>query len=281
MSSSIAFFRCPDCFSIDLSVHDSGYVCDECSRLLKRKDGVLDTLPAEGIRLPELYNDPNLQKWLGMWDEGHDYFYRSSGIVAWVQNAGHRVIRKWRLEDGPKQDTVLLDLGCGDGAHLDYAGEVGTYVGLDMDPAGLKQVAAANASNVKTLVPVMGDGYVLPFRDNVFDEVISIYSLEHLVYIDLCLEEVSRVLAPGGIFYVSVPNEGGLAWNMGRALSSSQHFNSDVLDYDRVIAIEHINCIWQIEKALKRHFKLSRMDRFPLKAPGKWCNLVSTYRCTV
>jgi SAM-dependent methyltransferase len=44
-----------------------------------------------------------------------------------------------------------------------------------------------------------------PFRAGAFDAVISHYTLEHVTTLEGCADELVRVLAPGGLLYVSVP----------------------------------------------------------------------------
>lgn len=54
-------------------------------------------------------------------------------------------------------------------------------------------------------VQVVGDLFSLPFRDNTFDYVFSIYVLEHVPNPELAIKEMHRVLKPGGICYSFIP----------------------------------------------------------------------------
>jgi SAM-dependent methyltransferase len=45
-----------------------------------------------------------------------------------------------------------------------------------------------------------------PFDDAYFDAVISLATIEHLLYPDHLLNETRRILAPGGFFYICAPN---------------------------------------------------------------------------
>lgn len=49
------------------------------------------------------------------------------------------------------------------------------------------------------------DGHSLPFEENTFDLVIAQESLEHFENPSIAVDEIYRVLKPGGIFYVQVP----------------------------------------------------------------------------
>ena len=41
----------------------------------------------------------------------------------------------------------------------------------------------------------------MPFRDNSFDFVFSVALMEHVAELDACLEEMHRILRPGGVYY--------------------------------------------------------------------------------
>ena len=50
------------------------------------------------------------------------------------------------------------------------------------------------------------DGYILPYPCNTFDIVVSMHVIEHTRSPKLYLEELFRVLKPGGILFLDVPN---------------------------------------------------------------------------
>ena len=109
---------------------------------------------------------------------------------------------------------VMLDLGCGEGRHI--FGVMQAFpniqcIGLDPNLDSLDKSLEGldffkSLSNKKTSF-LSGSAYELPFSDNTFDLVICSEVLEHLhEYVD-ALEEISRVLKPGGKFLASVPSE--------------------------------------------------------------------------
>lgn len=53
---------------------------------------------------------------------------------------------------------------------------------------------------------VSGDAARMPFRAGAFDVVISNHSLEHFSELDGALCEIGRVIHPGGVLYVAVPD---------------------------------------------------------------------------
>jgi len=100
----------------------------------------------------------------------------------------------------------LLDIGCGTGANLpmlrDFAG-MGSIVGADFSPLALQFAQSHPASQNVRLV--RADGLKLPFADDSFDIVTMLDVLEHLSDDCLALQEVRRVLRPGGALVWSVP----------------------------------------------------------------------------
>jgi len=131
-----------------------------------------------------------------------------------------------RLDLAP--DETVLDLGCGEGRHLHgaHAHADVRSVGLDIDRERLDRTRQGFAD----IVPaggearadlVVGDACTLPFPDDAFDVVICSEVLEHLPTYETALDEIARVLRPGGRLGVSVPRYGPerLCW----ALSDGYH----------------------------------------------------------
>ncbi|MEM7165942.1 MAG: class I SAM-dependent methyltransferase [Planctomycetota bacterium] len=266
-------FRCPECCRGTLRQDDAAVVCEECDHRYATHDGILDLAPTSSVPLPRMYDDADFREWNGRLAQIQDYFYESGGLIHWVQNAGHRVIQRW-CRNRPAERT--LDLGCGHGAHRPYLDDATGVIGLDIDQASLRRLR----EHYPDFFAIRGDAYRLPFADAVFDRIINIYNLEHLVHLDFALEEASRVLKPGGEFLVSVPAEGGLAWTTGRRVTSARNFTDDKLDYIRANAIDHCNCVWQIEKSARRHFDVERSSYFPMLLPSYHLNLVVTWKLT-
>lgn len=95
----------------------------------------------------------------------------------------------------------VLDLGCRSGALTRHFLEGNEVVGLDVDPAALAKAAELGIEPVQANVEER-----LPFGDGSFDAVVAGELLEHLQFPDALVEEIRRVLRPGGVFVGSVPN---------------------------------------------------------------------------
>jgi len=115
--------------------------------------------------------------------------------------------RLWRALRGlePLTDAAFLDLGSGVGWATRLAvqrGSVTTAVGLDFSGRAL----AFARRHTPDASWVQGDGTALPFRDHAFDRVFSFGSLEHFPDLRRGFDEAFRVLRPGGLAVVVVPN---------------------------------------------------------------------------
>jgi methionine biosynthesis protein MetW len=99
--------------------------------------------------------------------------------------------------------SACLDVGCGDGraAGLWLHEHAGEYVGVDVSTTG---VAAARGLGLDARV--VEDAASLPFPADSFDLAVASEVLEHLFDPSLAVAEVRRVLRPGGVLVVTVPN---------------------------------------------------------------------------
>jgi SAM-dependent methyltransferase len=98
------------------------------------------------------------------------------------------------------RDARLLDAGCGAGGMLGALGVYGAVSGIDMNP---ELVALARRRGCEDVV----EGVVeeLPWADESFDLVTLLDVLEHTADDLVTLEEMHRVVRPGGYLLVTVP----------------------------------------------------------------------------
>ncbi len=117
---------------------------------------------------------------------------------------------------GVEPGDLLLDMGCGAGRHAFEAFRLGArVVAFDYSAAELKDVgglfaAMREAGEAGTAAGAMaattnGDALRLPFPDDTFDRIIASEVLEHVSDDQVALDEVLRVLKPGGTLAATVP----------------------------------------------------------------------------
>ena len=106
----------------------------------------------------------------------------------------------------PQMGEFILDLGCGDGVLTQRIAASGAHVlGADASPA---MIAAARERGIEAEQAVAEQ---LPFRDETFDGVFSNAVLHWVRGQDAMLEQVRRVLKPGGRFVAEMGGHGNIA----------------------------------------------------------------------
>ncbi len=126
----------------------------------------------------------------------HNRVERGAGFVF----AGPERVALFRKHVGGPGRRVL-DLGCRDGALSSAYADGNDVVGVDADREAL---AEAEKLGIETRWADLDDA--LPFEDEAFDVVVAGELLEHLRDPRRLVDEVRRVLRPGGSFVASVPN---------------------------------------------------------------------------
>jgi len=104
----------------------------------------------------------------------------------------------------PKRGDRVLDVACGGGYLLMEAERAGLQAfGIDIADAALERAKRfAPKSDLRR-----GDAEALPYPDGSFEIVTCLGSLEHFLSPPKALEEMRRVLVPGGRAVVVVPNQ--------------------------------------------------------------------------
>jgi SAM-dependent methyltransferase len=136
--------------------------------------------------------DPNVIAWMTRHEADMAFRKRVQTIFEWIQ---------------PTDDMLILDMPCGRGFYLNMFRYVSdcTLVGAELDWDVLLK-AQRNVGHLPDVALHNTNIYALPYASNSFDAVILSEILEHVDDDVAALKEIYRVLKPGGVVAITVPN---------------------------------------------------------------------------
>ncbi|WP_171123304.1 MULTISPECIES: class I SAM-dependent methyltransferase [unclassified Ruegeria] len=105
----------------------------------------------------------------------------------------------------------VLDIGCGSGRSKGMFNEINN----ETKWSGIEIKESYNISDLQNLPEGVSiyDGVNIPFDDSYFDYCYSKQVFEHVRYPELLLNEINRVLKPGGIFFGSLSGGEPYHWH--------------------------------------------------------------------
>lgn len=97
---------------------------------------------------------------------------------------------------------VVLDAGCGHGNYIidENRKDISWAVGVDVSEEAVTDNVCLDEIKISDLSK-------LPFENNSFDIIISLWVLEHLIEPEAVFSEINRVLKPSGTFMFATPNK--------------------------------------------------------------------------
>lgn len=216
------------------------------------------------------------------WQQTYGDFYSANqraGVGTAINDAGYRVMATVDLAG-----KTVLEIGAGDIRHVrHWRSTPAQYLLADVDAGMLERAQQRlNENSVRFRSILLDRGETLPIADESVDVVVSFYSLEHLYPLRPYLDEMRRVLKPGGTLMGAIPAEGGFAWGAGRFLTSRRWFKKyTTIDPDKIICWEHPNFADEIIDELDRTLVRQHLRYWPFPwAPALDANLIIRFRYT-
>lgn len=224
--------------------------------------------------------DVNDGDWIIWQEKAFSDFYlntQQKGIGNWVCRLAYPVIEKVDFKG-----KRILEVGPGIIRHLQYIkNKPLKYTICDVNPEVLdmaqKQLFDAQIA-CEIILLDQESSPKLPFPDKNFDIIISFNSLEHLYPLDDYFLEMKRILIGGGQLVGGIPCEGGLAWGLGRFLTTRRYVHKNYgINYDKIICWEHPNFADFIIERLDRHFDIQYLKLNPFSWLPIDFNLVASF----
>lgn len=123
-------------------------------------------------------------------EEGH-FWYKARKIQ----------LNKWFKQFNNSQ-LMVLDLGSATGGNTLHISQMGHSVtSVEYSDIGIR------IQNAKGIRAIQADARSLPFKDESFEVLVCLDVLEHITEDAVVANEICRVLAPGGYFLISVPED--------------------------------------------------------------------------
>ena len=129
---------------------------------------------------------------------------KDSQICGWFQNETDELITGFSI----KPEDTVLDIGCGNGAHLSFCAKRGAaLICVDQNADVLKEARATLENTIARSIEYhVSDGHPLPLEDGVANRVICNEVLEHVDDPISFIKEVARVGCSGAKFMIGVPD---------------------------------------------------------------------------
>jgi SAM-dependent methyltransferase len=153
----------------------------------------------------------------------------------------------------------VLDVGCGDASNYQswLVKQVGHLSALDISPSG---VATARRMGIDAKIHDLSQRF--PFDDNTFEGATCIEVLEHLYDPKFTVQEIYRVLRPGGLLVASVPNNGYFRERL-KALTRAE-LSTSITDFGNEWKGAHIR--FYSLRSLSRMFQVSGFEIESIKS---------------
>lgn len=134
-----------------------------------------------------------------------------------VRDAGtehsERRVREYILAQMPVKTGTILDIGCGKAWVAQNCCSMAKHV-VSMDISLTNVEKARKKYTFENHSGVVADSLKLPFKENSFDYIIASEIIEHVVYPDVFVQGLLKILKPGGKLLVTTPYKEKLQYSL-------------------------------------------------------------------
>ncbi len=218
---------CPSCGKGELPLNngsDFESKCPECGSVFPISNKVLRLLPDSS---PDRSVAQTLMEWEPLINIYDSKLYRKSIPAGMLLGISFK--REFEIVvDAAKLtgDEIVLDLACGPGIYsrpLAKKLERGAVIGLDLSLPMLNFAAKkGGAEKIDNYILIHGNALSLPFPSDELDAVICCGALHLFPETDTVLNEIARVLKPGGRF-VTAALYNRIPGDVGKRMSDSHY----------------------------------------------------------
>ena len=213
--------------------------------------------------------------------EVYDESNYSSSLRSLLMRASHKLVEK--AFDNETYFGRVLEVGAGTGEHFRFVRHgFEEYTLTDLDPRTL-EVAKTKLAGISSskLTFEAQTGSKLAYPDNTFDRIVATHVLEHIYQPHLALKEWRRVLKHGGVISILIPTDPGMAWRLGRHFGPRKNAIAQGIQYDYVMAREHVNSCNNLIAILRHYFAASQEAWWPIPMPSIDLNLFFSFHATI
>lgn len=145
---------------------------------------------------------------------GYRWYHAYDDPIALLRAEG-KTLRPWIVERIAKvfpdaSICSILDIGCGGGLNSNPLAKMGYQVtGVDISEESLQ--VARDFDETKTVNYLHADALSIPLPDQQFDVITALDFLEHVEDPSHIIQEISRLLKPGGLFFFHTFNRNPIA----------------------------------------------------------------------
>lgn len=215
MLLNTSFFRCLICEFHEVDISKTTWRCNNCGHEYGVEQGIPILVRDQELHHRELEQartvNPNWYVGEQAPEVASPWRHHLKKRRLYVES----VITNYLEAKGKTSATTLLDLGCGDGNHLQYLQKYAQMVfGSDYNLVRLVRAQAQQPKSTLFLADILD----YPALDNFFEIIFFNHVIEHIPEDSQALETIYRILKPGGLLVLGTPNEGVWWWQLAYRL---------------------------------------------------------------